>query len=58
MKYKTEIRKIFKAHYKDNALKYSEEEFRRFLEFLEIDFYDWVRSNLKIWLREHYSSEE
>lgn len=27
--------------------KFDEKEFQKFLEFLEVDFYDWVKENLK-----------
>lgn len=42
-----EIRSIFKEYYEENKIEFSEEKFEEFLKFLEIDFYDWVRQNLK-----------
>jgi len=42
-----EIRSIFKEYCEENKIKFSEQKFDKFLRFLEIDFYDWVRQNLK-----------
>ena len=42
-----EIRNIFKEYYKENKIEFSEEKFEEFLKFLEIDFYDWVKENIK-----------
>ncbi len=47
MNYKSEIKKIYKEHCEERNIKFSEKEFQDFLEFLEIDFYDWVKENLK-----------
>jgi hypothetical protein len=52
MKYKAEIRKIYKDYCQERNIKFSEKDFRDFLEFLEIDFYDWVKENLKYYFRE------
>ena len=41
-----EIREIFKKDCKEDNAKFSETEFQKFLKFLEIDFYDWVKENL------------
>lgn len=42
-----EIRKIFQENCEEENMKYSGQEFQKFLEFLEIDFYDWMKENLK-----------
>ena len=44
-----EIKHIFEEFIKDNKIKMKDkpEYFRQFLNFLEIDFYDWCKDNLK-----------
>ena len=41
-----EIKTIFKEYCQKNGQEFSEEKLEKFLEFLEIDFYDWVKENL------------
>ena len=41
-----EIRDIFKKYCEKNNKEFNEQEFQKFLEFLEIDFYDWIKENL------------
>ncbi|MBU1159900.1 hypothetical protein KKD04_01810 [Patescibacteria group bacterium] len=41
------IEKLFREYCEENKLEFSTEKFERFLKFLEIDFYDWVKGNLK-----------
>lgn len=41
-----EIKEIFKEDCAEESKRFDEKEFQKFLEFLEIDFYDWVRENL------------
>jgi len=41
-----EVEKLFKEYCKEIKIKFSENKFERFLKFLEIDFYDWVKENL------------
>ena len=55
MDYKNEIRKIYQEYCKENSIKFLEKDFKDFLEFLEIDFYDWVKENLKIYFRDKKS---
>jgi len=55
MDYKNEIRKIYQEYCKENGIKFLEKDFKDFLEFLEIDFYDWVKENLKIYFRDKKS---
>ncbi len=43
----SEIEKLFKEYYKENKIEFSDEKFNEFLKFLEIDFYDWIKENLK-----------
>lgn len=52
MDYKNEVRKVYKEYCEENDIKFSGEDFKDFLEFLEIDFYDWVRENLRCYFRE------
>lgn len=42
----SEIKELFKEFRKENKMKFSKKEFEKFLNFLEIDFYDWVNENL------------
>jgi len=42
-----EIHNIFKEYCEKENKEFSESKFENFLEFLEVDFYDWVRENLK-----------
>jgi len=42
-----EIHSIFKEYYEENKIEFSEKKFEEFLKFLEIDFYDWVKENIK-----------
>ncbi|MFH1968381.1 MAG: hypothetical protein ABIJ84_03270 [bacterium] len=43
----SEIKKLFKEYCEENKMEFSAEKFSEFLKFLEVDFYDWVRENLK-----------
>ncbi len=52
MDYKNEVKKIYKEYCKDRSIKFSERNLKDFIEFLEIDFYDWVRENLKFYFRD------
>lgn len=45
-----EIRHQFKEYCKEHNLKYSDDNFQLFLNFLEVDFYDWIKDNLKYFL--------
>jgi len=52
MKHKTiintsEIKNIYKEYCRCNDIELSEEKFQVFLKFLELDFYDWIKGNLK-----------
>jgi hypothetical protein len=42
-----EIETIYREHCEDIGVKFSKNGFARFLEFLKIDFFDWVNGNLK-----------
>lgn len=47
-----QIRKFYKEEcekeeLEDDGKKYSEKEFEKFVEFCEIDLYDWLRGNLR-----------
>ncbi len=52
MDYKKEIKEIFKEYCKENEIKFTEKDFKDFLEFLEIDIYDWVKENLRCYFRD------
>jgi len=41
------IEKLFREYCEKNKIEFSNKKFEDFLKFLEIDFYDWVRQNLK-----------
>jgi len=43
----SEIEELFKEYCKENKIKFSENKFEEFLKFLEVDFYDWVKENLR-----------
>jgi len=45
---KKEVKKIFYEFVKESRIKPSKKKnFKDFIRFLEIDFYDWVRENLR-----------
>ena len=43
----SEVEKLLKEYCEENKIEFSENKFKEFLKFLEVDFYDWVRENLK-----------
>jgi len=45
-----EIRDVYKKHCEKEKIKFSEKDFSEFLKFLEIDFYDWTKENLRQYL--------
>lgn len=45
-----QIREIYNDYYVDYPEYLNEDKFQEFLRFLEIDFYDWVRENMKQYL--------
>ena len=42
-----DIEYVYRAYFEEAGIKFSRRDFKSFLDFLEIDFYDWVKSNLK-----------
>lgn len=50
--YKKQIKEIYKEHCQESGIKLAEKDFKDFLEFLEIDFYDWVRENLRSYFQD------
>ena len=40
-------RDIFKEYCEGENKEFSESKFQEFQEFLEVDFYDWIKENLK-----------
>ena len=47
-----EIATLYREHCKEIGVKFSKSGFARFLEFLKIDLFDWVKSNLKYFDKE------
>lgn len=45
-----EIRDVYKEFCEKEKRKFSEKDFVEFLKFLELDFYDWTRENLRQYL--------
>ena len=43
---------LYRRHCKEICVEFSKSGFERFLEFLKINFYDWVKSNLKYFDKE------
>lgn len=41
-----EVRDIFREDCQAQDSKFLEKEYKNFLSFLELDFYDWVKENL------------
>lgn len=48
-----EIKEIFKEYCSDTDTKFSEKEFREFLDFLQVDTYDWTMGNLRYYFTQH-----
>lgn len=46
-----EIELLYKEYCKENKTKFSKRYFVEFVKFLEIDLYDWVKENLRSFLR-------
>lgn len=42
-----ETRSIFREYCGENKMEFSKEKFEEFLKFLEVDFYDWVKENMR-----------
>lgn len=42
-----EIHEIYNWYFEDAPEYVNDDNFEEFLKFLEIDFYDWIRSNLR-----------
>lgn len=42
-----EIRSIYKEYCEKEGKDFKQEDFNEFLKFLEIDFYDWTRENIR-----------
>ena len=42
-----EVRDVYEEFCKAEKKKFSEKDFAEFLKFLELDFYDWTRENLR-----------
>ncbi len=40
------IKKFYQEYCKDEGIKFSEKEFGAFLDFLDIDLYDWFKENI------------
>lgn len=49
---KKDIEEIYKEYYSEIGVKFKKKEFEDFLQFLEIDLYDWIRENLRCYFRD------
>ena len=50
---KIEIKQLYNEFVQENGIKQTRKQnFESFLEYLEIDFYDWVGENMKSYFRE------
>lgn len=48
-----EIKKMFNEFLQESSIKSPRKgNFKNFLKYLEIDFYDWVRENLRCYFRD------
>ena len=41
------IKPLYKEYCKENKVRFSKKSLEMFLVFLEIDFYDWIKENLR-----------
>ena len=46
-----EIRDFFKVHCEEENILFSEFELEKFIRFLEIDFNDWLRENMRSFIK-------
>jgi len=46
-----EIYDIYREYCEKGNKNFDKDEFEKFLEFLEIDFYDWIKENLRQFYR-------
>jgi len=42
-----EVEDMYKDYFKEVSIKSSKHDFEKFLIFLELDFHDWVKGNLR-----------
>ena len=49
---KKDIEEIYKEYCDEIDKRFKKKEFEDFLRFLEIDFYDWIKENLRCYFRE------
>gem|GEM_PF-5486781 len=42
-----DIKELYDEHCQNTGVKFDAKEFLAFLDFLRVDLYDWVRSNLR-----------
>ncbi len=50
-----EVCDIYKECCEEENKEFKKDEFERFLEFLEIDFYDWIKENLRQFYKNQFS---
>lgn len=43
----SEVEELFKEYCRESKIEFSEDKLGKFLKFLGIDFYDWVKENIK-----------
>lgn len=46
------VEDTYKDYFKEVGIKFSKRDFEKFLDFLELDFYDWVNCNLRYFNQE------
>ena len=42
-----EVEDVYKGYFKECSIKFSKRDFEKFLNFLQIDFHDWIKGNLR-----------
>lgn len=47
----SEIKAVYIEYCKKEKIEFSGKTFEKFIEFLEVDFYDWITENLKQFTR-------
>lgn len=50
--YKKMIKEIYQGYCKEQKRKFSKNDFDDFPKFLEVDFYDWIKENLRCYFRD------
>lgn len=48
----SEIENLYEEYCRENKTDFSGAGFKGFLNFLEIDFYDWVKENIRLFVKQ------